>query len=101
MAADRVLLLDIVERRVQIAFSVAPSKVQRFLPRLWEAASMPPGPSDGANLLIAFRNRLHTVYYDGVGRGVALKLLQGKLKIDGMMTNVATLNRVTRIFSVQ
>jgi hypothetical protein len=41
------------------------------------------------------------VYYDGVGRGVALKLLQGKLKIDGMMTNVATLNRVTRIFSVQ
>jgi hypothetical protein len=41
------------------------------------------------------------VYYDGVGRGVALKLLQGKLKIDGMMTNVATLNRVTRVFSVQ
>jgi len=41
------------------------------------------------------------VYFDGVGRGVALKLLQGKLKIDGMMTNVATLNRVTRIFSVQ
>jgi hypothetical protein len=41
------------------------------------------------------------IYYDGVGRGVALKLLQGKLKIDGMMTNVATLNRVTRIFSVQ
>lgn len=25
-------------------------------------------PSDGANLLIAFRNRLHTVYYDGVGK---------------------------------
>jgi hypothetical protein len=41
------------------------------------------------------------VYYDGVGRGVALKLLQGKLKIDGMLANVATLNRVTRIFSVQ
>jgi hypothetical protein len=41
------------------------------------------------------------VYYDGVGRGVALKLLQGKLKIDGMMANVGTLNRVTRIFSVQ
>jgi hypothetical protein len=41
------------------------------------------------------------VYYDGVGRGVALKLLQGKLKIDGMLTNVATLNRVTRVFSVQ
>jgi hypothetical protein len=41
------------------------------------------------------------IYYDGVGRGVALKLVQGKLKIDGLMTNVATLNRVTRIFSVQ
>jgi len=41
------------------------------------------------------------VYYDEVGRGVALKLLQGKLKIDGMMANVGTLNRVTRIFSVQ
>ena len=41
------------------------------------------------------------VYHDGVGRGVALKLLQGKLKIDGMMTHVTTLNRVTRIFSVQ
>ena len=41
------------------------------------------------------------VYYDGVGRGVALKLLQGKLKIDGLLPNVATLNRVTRIFSVQ
>ena len=41
------------------------------------------------------------VYYDEVGRGVALKLLQGKLKIDGMLANVATLNRVTRIFSVQ
>jgi len=40
------------------------------------------------------------VYYDGVGRGVALKLLQGKLKIDGMISNVPTLNRVTRIFSV-
>ncbi len=41
------------------------------------------------------------IYYDGVGRGVALKLVQGKLKIDGLMANVATLNRVTRIFSVQ
>jgi hypothetical protein len=41
------------------------------------------------------------VYYDGVGRGVALKLLQGKLKIDGLLPNIATLNRVTRIFSVQ
>lgn len=57
-----------VERRVQIAFSVAPAKIQSFLPLSWEPASMPPGPSDGANLLIAFRNRLHTIYYDGVGK---------------------------------
>jgi hypothetical protein len=58
-----------VERRVQIAFSVAPSKIQRFLPRSWEAATTPPGPSEGANLLIAFRNRLHTVYQGGDGNG--------------------------------
>ena len=41
------------------------------------------------------------VYYDSVGRGVALKLVRGKLQIDGLLPNVATLNRVTRIFSVQ
>jgi hypothetical protein len=41
------------------------------------------------------------VYYDGVGRGVALKLLAGKLRIDGLLPNVMTLNTVTRIFSVQ
>ncbi len=41
------------------------------------------------------------VYYDEVGRGVALKLLSGKLKIDGLLPNVMTLNTVTRIFSVQ
>ena len=41
------------------------------------------------------------VYYDGVGRGVATKLLRGKLKIDGLLPNVMTLNSVTRIFSVQ
>lgn len=41
------------------------------------------------------------VYYDGVGRGVARKLLTGKLKIDGLLPNVMTLNTVTRIFSVQ
>jgi hypothetical protein len=40
------------------------------------------------------------VYYDEVGRDVASKLLQGKLKIDGMLQHVATLNRVTRVFSV-
>ena len=41
------------------------------------------------------------VYYDEVGRGIAGKLLRGKLKIDGMLSNVITLNAVTRIFSVQ
>jgi hypothetical protein len=41
------------------------------------------------------------VYYDEVGRGVAGKLLRGKLKIDGLLRNVMTLNAVTRIFSVQ
>jgi hypothetical protein len=41
------------------------------------------------------------VYYDAVGRGVAMKLVQGKLRIDGLLGNLATLNTVTRIFSVQ
>ena len=41
------------------------------------------------------------VYYDEVGRGVAVKLITGKLKIDGLLPNVMTLNAVTRIFSVQ
>jgi len=41
------------------------------------------------------------VYYDGVGRGVATKLLRGKLKIDGLLPNILTLNAVTRLFSVQ
>jgi hypothetical protein len=41
------------------------------------------------------------VYYDGVGRGVAAKLLRGKLRIEGLLPNVLTLNAVTRIFSVQ
>jgi hypothetical protein len=41
------------------------------------------------------------VYYNEVGRGVALKLLRRKLQIDGLLANIATLNRVTRIFSVQ
>ncbi len=41
------------------------------------------------------------VYFDEVGRGVAGKLLRGKLKIDGLLPNVMTLNAVTRIFSVQ
>jgi hypothetical protein len=41
------------------------------------------------------------VYYDSVGRGIAAKLLRGKLRIDGLLPNVLTLNTVTRIFSVQ
>ncbi|MGH7763307.1 MAG: hypothetical protein ACREOM_02690 [Candidatus Dormibacteraceae bacterium] len=41
------------------------------------------------------------VYYDAVGRGVAWKLIRGKLKIDGLFGNISTLNTVTRIFSVQ
>jgi hypothetical protein len=41
------------------------------------------------------------VYYDSVGRGVAAKLLRGKLSIDGLLPNILTLNSVTRIFSVQ
>jgi hypothetical protein len=41
------------------------------------------------------------VYYDGVGRGVAGKLVTGRLRIEGLLGNLATLNSVTRIFSVQ
>ena len=41
------------------------------------------------------------IYYDEVGRGVAAKLLSGRLKIDGLLSNLVTLNAVTRIFSVQ
>ena len=40
------------------------------------------------------------VYVDEVGRGIALKLLRGSLKIDGLLPNVFTLNAVTRVFSV-
>ena len=41
------------------------------------------------------------VYVDEVGRGVAMKLLRGRLKIDGLLPNLLTLNAVTRVFSVQ
>ena len=41
------------------------------------------------------------IYYDGVGRGVATQLLRGRLKIDGLLPNILTLNAVTRVFSVQ
>ena len=52
-----------------------------------------------SNLKIGFFGM--PVYYNEVGRGVALKLLQGKLRIEGLLGNIATLNSVTRIFSVQ
>ena len=41
------------------------------------------------------------IYIDEVGRGVAMKLLRGSLKIEGLLPNLLTLNAVTRIFSVQ
>jgi hypothetical protein len=41
------------------------------------------------------------VYFDEVGRGVAGKLLTGKLRIQGLLGNLTTLNTVTRVFSVQ
>jgi len=40
------------------------------------------------------------IYVDEVGRGVAMKLLRGSLKIDGLLPHILTLNAVTRIFSV-
>ncbi len=41
------------------------------------------------------------VYFDTVGRGIVGKLISGGLKIDGMLSNLATLNQVTRVFSVR
>lgn len=41
------------------------------------------------------------IYVDEVGRGIAMKLIRGSLKIDGLLPNVFTLNAVTRVFSVQ
>jgi hypothetical protein len=41
------------------------------------------------------------VYFDSTGREVAGKLLRGRLKIDGLLPNLLTLNAVTRVFSVQ
>lgn len=39
-------------------------------------------------------------YLDATGREVAAKMLTGKLKIEGLVGNMTTLNRVTRLFSV-
>jgi hypothetical protein len=52
-----------VERRVQVAFSVSEEKVQNLLPSIWKSASLQTGPTRGANLFVAFRNRLSTTYY--------------------------------------
>lgn len=41
------------------------------------------------------------VYVDSTGRDVVRKLLAGRLKIDGMLSNIFSLNAVTRILSVQ
>jgi hypothetical protein len=56
-----------VERRVQIAFSVASEKLQKFLPTKWLSTSLPAGHSEGANFMIAFRNRLQTTHHDADG----------------------------------
>ena len=39
-------------------------------------------------------------YLDSTGREVAGKMLRGRLKIEGLVGNLTTLNRVTRLFSV-
>ena len=41
------------------------------------------------------------VYVDANGREVVRKLLGGRLKIEGMLANIFSLNAVTRILSVQ
>jgi hypothetical protein len=56
-----------VEQRVQIAFAVAADKLQNLLPAKWRSASLPPGPSLGANFMIAFRNRLQVTHHDADG----------------------------------
>jgi hypothetical protein len=40
-------------------------------------------------------------YMDATGREVVAKMLRGRLKIDGLLGNLTTLNQVTRLFSVQ
>lgn len=56
-----------VERRVQIAFSVTAEKLQVLLPTTWRSAPLPPGPSDGANLMVIFRNQLQVTRHDADG----------------------------------
>jgi hypothetical protein len=40
-------------------------------------------------------------YLDSTGREVVAKMLRGRLRIDGLLGNLTTLNQVTRLFSVQ
>jgi hypothetical protein len=56
-----------VEQRVQVAFSVASEKLQGLLPAKLRSASLPPGPSEGANFMIAFRNRLQVTHHNADG----------------------------------
>ena len=56
-----------VERRVQVAFSVGEEKVQKLLPPIWRSAPLQAGPTRGANLFVAFRNRLFTAYHNPDG----------------------------------
>jgi hypothetical protein len=49
-----------VERSVQLTFAVSPDVVQKFLLASWQAASMPPGPSEGAKFKVVFRKSIVT-----------------------------------------
>ena len=40
-------------------------------------------------------------YFDSTGRDVVIKLLRRRLRIEGVLGNLTTLNQVTRLFSVQ
>src|SRR5260370_14561430 len=66
-SADQHLVEYDVERRVQLTFAVSPEQAKKLLPASWQVASMPPGPSEGANFMVAFRNRLLTVHYNADG----------------------------------
>ena len=39
-------------------------------------------------------------YFDATGRDVLGKMLTGRLRVEGMLGNLTTLNQVTRLFSV-
>lgn len=39
-------------------------------------------------------------YFDATGRDVVGKMLSGRLRVDGILGNLTTLNQVTRLFSV-